>query len=233
MLIVPLMLALVTVIFTWQQEGRQQRTENQRAEAERELAEQRTQDEALQTYIDQMGQLVLEEGLRGATAEDSEVATLARARTLTVLQRLEDANHKRSVMRFLAETELIQKESRIGPVEGGPIISLRSADLSGAYLMGGYLIGADLREANLSGAKLRNARLRDADLRDADLGGADLGGERGANLRGANLRGANLKGAEITKEQLAQAEFLEGAIMPNGQEYEDWLKSRRRGEAGE
>jgi uncharacterized protein HemX len=52
LLIVPLMLALITVVFTWQQNERQneleerrgrqaQKIENQRAEAERELAEQR------------------------------------------------------------------------------------------------------------------------------------------------------------------------------------------------
>ena len=54
LLIVPIMLSLITVAFTWQQNERQQRIEgnrakqaqkieNQRAEAERELAEQRAQ----------------------------------------------------------------------------------------------------------------------------------------------------------------------------------------------
>jgi uncharacterized protein HemX len=63
LLIVPIMLSLITVAFTWQQNERQQRIEgnrakqaqkieNQRAEAERELAEQRAQDETLQAYLD-------------------------------------------------------------------------------------------------------------------------------------------------------------------------------------
>jgi hypothetical protein len=30
-----------------------------------------------------------------------------------------------------------------------------------------------------------------------------------------------------------QAESLEGATMPNGQKYEDWLRSKGRGEDGE
>jgi cytochrome c-type biogenesis protein CcmH/NrfF len=55
LLIVPVALSLITVAFAWQQDARQQRIEDQRAEAERELAVQRAQDEALQTYIDQMG----------------------------------------------------------------------------------------------------------------------------------------------------------------------------------
>jgi sensor domain CHASE-containing protein len=56
LLIVPVVLSLITVVFTWQQNERQQdletkrtnqaqKIENLRAEAERELAEQRAQDE--------------------------------------------------------------------------------------------------------------------------------------------------------------------------------------------
>jgi uncharacterized protein YjbI with pentapeptide repeats len=55
--------------------------------------------------------------------------------------------------------------------------------------------------------------------------GADL---RGANLNGTVLHDANLSGANLTDatgktaEQLdGQAGSLEGAIMPNGQKYED------------
>jgi hypothetical protein len=66
LLIVPIVLSLITVAFTWQQDARQQRLENQRAEAERELAEQRAQDEALQAYLDQMDTLLLEKDLRNA-----------------------------------------------------------------------------------------------------------------------------------------------------------------------
>ncbi len=51
----------------------------------------------------------------------------------------------------------------------------------------------------------------------------------------ADLSGANLSEAlGITNEELEQqAESLEGATMPNGQKYEDWLKSKGRGEDGE
>ena len=52
----------------------------------------------------------------------------------------------------------------------------------------------------------------------------------GAILSGANLSGANLSGAVgITSEELEQqAKSLEGATMPDGQKYEDWLKSQGR-----
>jgi hypothetical protein len=38
----------------------------------------------------------------------------------------------------------------------------------------------------------------------------------------------------ITEEQLEQqADTLEGATMPNGQKYEDWLKDREDGKGDE
>jgi Pentapeptide repeats (8 copies) len=63
-----------------------------------------------------------------------------------------------------------------------------------------------------------------------ELGTADL---KGANLTGAvmpfaYLSGANLRGAEgFTNEEIEQeASSLEGATMPNGQKYDDWLNDR-------
>jgi uncharacterized protein YjbI with pentapeptide repeats len=76
--------------------------------------------------------------------------------------------------------------------------NLNMANLSGANLIAAYLGGANLDWANLCGAKLCGAY----------LGGARLGG--------AALRDAVLKEARVTHEQLAQAESLEGATMPNG-----------------
>jgi hypothetical protein len=208
LLIVPLVLVVIGLLFTLLQDARQQdiedrraqqaqKIENQRAKAERELAVQRAQDEALQAYLDQMGGLLLERDLR-ASEEDSEVRTLARARTLTVLGRL-DPSRKTAVMQFLAEAKLLQK------VEGrGAIITVSGADLSGANLTD----AAD-------------------DLRGADLSGADLSG---ANLSDAYLKNADLNHAKgVTEKQLEkQARTLEGATMPNGQKYEDWLKDREK-----
>ena len=44
------------------------------------------------------------------------------------------------------------------------------------------------------------------------LGGA---GPKNANLRGAGLRGADLTDTYVSKEQLDQANSLEGATMPD------------------
>ena len=249
LLIVPLVLVGIGLLFEMQQADRQRATEEQqqaleerRAEAEQELAEQRAQDEALQAYLDQMGTLLLERDLRNSQ-EDSEVRTLARARTLTVLGRLDPAR-KAQVIQFLVEAELVQSVDDRDPIVALSGVDLSHAelsetDLSGANLSNANLSNADLSEANLrgaalSGASLRGADLSSANLNDADLtaaflNDADLSGENVVGyLYGADLDLANLRGAKgITNEELLlQAVSLDGAIMPNGQKYEDWLKTK-------
>src|SRR5215207_9517857 len=144
-LAVPIAIGAAVPLLNWLQKKRELEVENQRA-----------QDEALQAYLDQMSQLLLDKDkpLR-QSEEDSEVRILARARTLTVLARL-DGLHEVQVVQFLYESDLI---------------------------------GADLSDAVLGRAHLSNAR-------------------------------------GVTEEQLTEAKSLQGAIMPNGQKYEDWLKRR-------
>jgi uncharacterized protein YjbI with pentapeptide repeats len=230
LLIVPLVLVVIGLVFTMLQDARQQdlenqraeqaqKLENQRAEAERELAVQNAQDEALQAYLDQMGTLLLERDLRSSTkdnaTEDSQEArTLARARTLTVLSRL-DPSRKTAVLQFLVEADLVQRVDR-----SDPIIILRGADLREVAVFQA-LFHADLSGANLSGANLREADLTFTNLSEADL--------RVASLTDADLSGADLSGAEgLSDEELLEQEAysLDGATMPNGQKYEDWLKDR-------
>src|SRR5215217_3383026 len=97
LLIIPAVLAGVGLWF-----NRQQR------EQELQTADRRAQDEALQAYLDQIGQLLLDKdpSLRQAK-EDDEVRTLARARTLAVLARL-DGERRGSIVQFLSEATLIQ-----------------------------------------------------------------------------------------------------------------------------
>jgi uncharacterized protein YjbI with pentapeptide repeats len=251
LLVVPLMLALLTVVFTQQQ------------------------DETLQAYLDQMSTLLLARDLR-QSQEDGDVRRLARARTLVVLDVLDSPRQNR-VLRFLEETQLIQARPDRPPIISLKYVSLRDFELIGKQLLRGtdltqagliraelsqthlegtnlslaHLGKADLRGAHLNGAKLNGTYLYDTNLRGADMSGADLSdaegrfnsGARmirtllvdadlsGTDLRGANLRGANLKGAvitnaQVTEEQLREAESLEGATMPNGQKYEDWPKDK-------
>jgi hypothetical protein len=80
LLVVPHMLALITVVFTWQQNVSQNQLEDQRARQAQKIENQRAEAEALQAYLDQMSMLLLEKNLRDSE-EESEVRTLARART--------------------------------------------------------------------------------------------------------------------------------------------------------
>jgi Pentapeptide repeats (8 copies) len=195
LLIVPAVLAIGGYLFT--------RSENRATQA---AAERRAQDDALQAYLDSMSAMLVPEkdqpSLYDKSPPDS-LRTVARARTLTVLGRL-DGRHKRSVLQFLYESGLIAKDR--------PIL-----DLGGASLSRANLDFAKLERANLSYAGLSNADLSDADLKNADLERADLSG---TDLSNAELFQA--KG--WTEGQLTQARSLKGATMPNGQKYEDWLK---------
>jgi hypothetical protein len=160
LLIVPLVLVGIGLLFEMQQANRQLATEKQqqaleerRAEAERKLAEQRAQDEALQEYLDQMTQLIIDRKLLAAEEGDS-VYTLAQARTSTVITRL-DADHNRIVTRFLINSGL-SGTTPFGwstPISLFRGIDLRDADLRGADLRGADLIGADLSNARLNHAK--------------------------------------------------------------------------------
>jgi uncharacterized protein YjbI with pentapeptide repeats len=211
LLIVPLVLAVLGFSFTAQQDARQQQIEIHRAKRERAFEEQRAQDVALQAYLDQMTQLILNEKLLDAEEEDS-VYILAQARTSTIMTRL-DAEHNRSVTRFLSDSGLTGAASDSTSVLRG--INLEGADLSGAILLfadlsGSQLDNADLHNASLQFAILTDTDLIDADLTDADLHSTDLSGAylKDANLAGADLTSAKLEDTTITQEQLQQAKLF-------------------------
>jgi Pentapeptide repeats (8 copies) len=180
LLIVPVVIAGGGLWFNRQQRERELEIARQQREQELDISERRTQDEALQAYLDQMSDMLLPNkdrpSLYKARAGDS-LSSVARARTLTALPRL-DEDRKARVVQFLHESGLITKNR--------PILDLSDTDLS---------------DTDLDGAVLDNADLAAADLRFA--------------------RG-------LTEEQLRVARSLERATMPNGQQYEDWIKDRSR-----
>jgi hypothetical protein len=218
LLIVPAVLAIGGYWFNRQQQNR-----------EFAIAEQRTQDEVLQGYLDQMSQLLTDKELRSKTHWLDDVRVTARARSLAALARL-DGERKKSLLQFLYEAQLINKDKmplrweeakELGP--DGPtqfdarIVGLSGADLtsadlryitlSNAALNGAFLDNADLRRAKLNGVDLGGAYLSGADLRDADLRGAllvnaDLQQKDALNLSSADLSGADLKDADLTGADL-------------------------------
>jgi hypothetical protein len=243
LLIIPAVLAGVGLWFNSQQR-----------EQELQTADRRAQDEALQAYLDQMSAMLIPDKEQPSLYDEQppdSLKTVARARTLTVLPRLNGAG-KQHVVQFLYEAGVIGKRRTIVDLGGEPDLSsvnlrwgadLRGASLSRANLNGANLGGVNLSEANLDKSYLMATHLSRADLSGADLSGANLSG---ADLSGARLQGAYLVQADLseaagwTAEQLDQAKSLKGATMPDGQvlkghvkkpngpTFKDWLKDRDR-----
>jgi uncharacterized protein YjbI with pentapeptide repeats len=221
LLIVPAVIAAGGLWFNRQQRDR-----------EMESIEQRSQDAALQAYLDQMSQLLTDKdrALHRAQLGDS-LSTVARARTLTVLTGLE-GERKGSIVGFLYEAGLITKDRLILDLHGA---DLSGADLSGADLSGTNLSGANLSRTNLSGANLSGVDAHDADLLGAKLWSAKLYGADlsfaelndasliladlrdtsliGALLHGANLFAAKLAGALLGKDTLSQARWIDKTLL--------------------
>jgi hypothetical protein len=84
LLIAPAVLAGGAIWFNRSQRNRELALEERRAEEARTIEERRSQDAALQSYLDQISQLLIDHSLRNSQPGD-DVRTLARARTLTTL----------------------------------------------------------------------------------------------------------------------------------------------------
>ena len=179
--------------------------------SEREIADSRQKQASLEAYYDRMTELLLEHGLRESAAE-SEMRSIARARTIAVVKSL-DAERNRQLFAFLQASKLTEGKP--------PVVNLARADLSGSDLSNIAVIGADISQiklisATLSGALLRKVDLRMADLSQANLSHIDLNEVdlfqailketviSDALLYEVNLRGANLIGANISKTKFIQ-----------------------------
>ena len=182
---------------------------------QRDLDEQRAQDDALQDYFKQMGDLLTVHKLMETENADDPIRLLARAQTLTLLERLGSETNrarkkKRELTLFLHDAGLLNKDNTI-------------VDLANANLRDAALGSTNLSDANLTDANLSGAYLGFADLSGANLSGADL---RDANLNDANLNDANLrytkgsKYTKVTKEQLSRCRSLEGATITDGSGHE-------------
>jgi Pentapeptide repeats (8 copies) len=236
LLVVPLVLLGIGLLFQIQQNE----VEERHLEAQQHIEEQRAQDEALQTYLEQIGQMLLDKDrpLR-QSKEGDEVQLLARARTVTILRRLDSARN-RDILQFLREARLVPSnkyeiQEHIVRLDNS---NLSKADLKGANLdsfdlHGTDLSGADLRDARLpwsylpyaklNGANLRGAYLRgdpdqsgdDADLSDANLSEADLSYDNlsSANLQGANLTDAVLRGTNLSNAKVTSEQLAEAKSL--------------------
>ena len=149
----------------------------QKTQSEQEADEAR--EEVLQLYFDRVSTLLIDKNLMAIAIKKKDVAAarakgmlavsvdtnqgellavaidVIQARTSSILRRFEqDSDRKTSLIRFLAEADVISRLK----------IDLSGINLSGAKLSGANLFGANLSRADLSGAKLSGANLSNADL---------------------------------------------------------------------
>jgi len=175
-----------------------QKIANERYQQDREIANDHYQQETLSNYLKDMTQLLLEQHLRDAK-KGSESWSIARARTITVLWKL-DSQHKGQLLQFLKEADLISRKR-------DTVIELKDTDLKRADLR-----NADLRFSSLKDADLRRALLHHANLENANLMGTHL---EDADLSGADLKNADLKYASVghnTLERTLQC----NTVLPDG-----------------
>jgi uncharacterized protein YjbI with pentapeptide repeats len=217
-LIIPIVLAVGAFLFN----ASQKRTELK-------IAQDRLHEEALQSYLDKIGHLLLKEDLL-ATKDDPEakVRKIAQVQTVTTLRKL-DTTRQNIVIQFIRDAGLADfllsgasmvninlHDTNLSEVKLSGA-DLRKVDLSGTDLSMAFLSEADLYRANLRRAFLFNAYMIGTDLSEVDLSEAFL---IGADLSRAELSKANLFGATVIDKQLLKAESLKGAIMPDGTVHE-------------
>jgi hypothetical protein len=221
LLVIPLGVAYIASRFTKSLKQNEIKIAEQRSMREQEISLDQQRENALQSYLDRITELLLREGdgLKTSGLED-EIRVVARARTLSTLNML-DPTRKGQLLRCLYEGKLVSKENTIISLKGA---DLREAVLTGTELSNIDLSKADLREAVLIGTDLSEADLSKADLREADLRGAVLKGTvlmdtvlwradlYRADLSGADLRRAVLRGAILWRAILKGA-ILRGTIL--------------------
>lgn len=208
LLIVPVVLAVIAFLFSWAEKRNDRLITQQRTEEDKGIARRRTQDATLQSYLDQVAQLLLhkEDGKVSKAHLEDDVRAVIRARTLTVLDGLvetsninldQDQPHfrrksldrKRSLLQFLYEADLIDRKE--------PVIDLRGANLRDAYLREVTIHDACLRKVDLGCADLGYTDLKGVNLSEANLGKAQL---NDAKLQGVNFEKANVNDANFVSE---------------------------------
>lgn len=172
------------------------------------------QETTLQTYLDRMSELLLNNHLSTSSLDD-DVRQVAQAQTLVVLPQLNGAR-KREVVSFLYDTGLIIYKEPPGNTGANSIIDLQGADLRNADLRDVDLSRANLGGANLERADLHNTSLEATYLDATDLKGADLDQALMSviYLSSADLRDTNLSDAYLFQADLSDSN-LNGANLKN------------------
>jgi hypothetical protein len=177
---------------------------NQIQNRDKERAELNIREEALQSYLDRISEILIDSKVNSLDPNDPSlelIKDIVRTRTLTLLRSLDgDGERKGAVIRFLVDADLINSYLTLDLSSA----NLRGAKLGGVNLSRAYLSNVDLSNADLSNADLSNTDLSNTDLNNADLSNADL---TSAQMYSSRLNNANLTEAELTSAKLNGADF--------------------------
>lgn len=236
LLLVPMFFAGGAFYLESRIEKRQELASEERYKQESQIADERSKQETLASYFEQMKELLLDRQLR-ESEEDSEVRSVARAVTTTTTQNL-GSEQNALLVNFLRESNLIQKDNEITRQPKDATKSLLSGielsdtdlggvDLSEADLSEAFLINTDLRGTFFVDTNLRRAVLIDADLSEPgfypntlkepewrltnDLNETDW--SSAANLSRADLSKANLSGSNLNRATLRGAGLQEAVLF--------------------
>ena len=172
------------------------------------LEGQQAQDTAIQGYIDQMSDLLVDRHLRSLPT-GSDIHRLAEARTSEVLLGL-DGERKRRPLKLIYGLGLINNRLHTAQRDGAPLDGENpSPNNPDTGERDGTLL--DLQNLSLDHADLTELSLQDACLRYADLRGANL---QGSDLNGANLSYADLRGANLTNTDLSAVNLSGANLLP-------------------
>jgi uncharacterized protein YjbI with pentapeptide repeats len=218
-LAIPIAVAFGTLLISLQQTQSSQQASERQHQTDIQIANDQQQEATLQTYLDNMSNLLLNHQLLASKHSGDEVRVVARSWTLTTLRRL-DPTRKKVVLKFLYEAGLIGGYDNGSGKRRDAIVALNDADLSSVKLgvvNMSYvnLSGAILRDADLSQATLNDANLSQATLNDANLSQATLNYTilSGANLGGANLSSADLSSADLSSADLSDAHLRNTTLI--------------------
>jgi uncharacterized protein YjbI with pentapeptide repeats len=198
LLFIPVMLAFVAFAFNVSQ-----------ASTNQQLQQQSKQEQVVDTYLNQMSNLLLQNHLHDSQPGDP-IRAIAQATTLTALDRL-DGEHKNIIILFLYRADILKyhyykhNETECGDPkvlkkqfpDENPIITLSQGNIDGVTINDLKLSCIDLHNMDLERSNFSTSLLDRADLglslaTNADFSYASM---KSANLYYLDLSDANLQGA--------------------------------------